>query len=195
MNLEENKNRFLRICTDEIIREGLGDLLKWLDTTDFYYAPASRRFHGNHEGGLVEHSLNVYDSLKKIIEINNIQSITKDSIAVVSLFHDICKINYYKKTWRNKKDDAGLWTKVECYEINDIFPFGHGEKSCVLLREFIKLTKDELLAIRYHMGGFDISVKGGDYSISKAYDMCILAPLLQIADMNATYICERSYNE
>lgn len=191
----DNKQRFLGICRKEIKREGIDELIDWLEKSDFFYAPASTRFHGNYAGGLLEHSLNVYDCLKMLIKANNIKNITEETIAIVSLFHDICKANYYKIGFRNVKDDeTGQWHKKEVYEIDDtIFPIGHGEKSCIILQWFLKkLTVDELLAIRHHMGGFDNSVKGGDYSMSRAYEMCELAVLLHLADMNATYLLEVS---
>jgi len=190
-----NKQRFLDICKSEIKREGLNDLLDWLEKSDFFYAPASTKFHGNYAGGLLIHSLNVYDCLKMLIKANGIEDISDETVAIVSLFHDICKANFYKVGTRNVKDEeSGQWYKKEVYEIDDsVFPIGHGEKSCIILQWFLKkLTVDELLAIRHHMGGFDNAVKGGDFSMSRAYEMSKLAVLLHLADMNATYLLEES---
>ena len=113
-------------------------------------------------------------------------------VAVCALFHDVTKANYYKKGYRNVKDDeTGQWYRKEVYEVDEKFPIGHGEKSCIILQWFLQsLTVDELLAIRFHMGGFDPIVKGGDFSMSKAYDKCPLAPMLHLADMEATYLLE-----
>lgn len=165
--------------------------MAWLEKTDFFYAPASTRFHGSHSGGLLEHSLNVYDCLKKLTQINEMQDIPNERIALISLFHDLCKVDFYKVGTRNVKDEAtGHWYKKEVYEVDDNFPFGHGEKSCVILQNFLKLSTDELLAIRHHMGGFDSAAKGGDYSMSKAYEKSKLSVLLHLADMSATYLLE-----
>ena len=196
--LNELHEEFIKICRDNIKREGIDELLEWLEKSDFFSAPASTKFHGNYQGGLVEHSLNVYKCLKMLIEVNKIEDISEETVAIVSLFHDICKANFYKVGTRNVKDEnTGQWYKKEVYEIDDtVFPIGHGEKSCIILQWFLKkLTIDELLAIRHHMGGFDSAVKGGDYSLSRAYDKSKLAVLLHLADMNATYLLEGSNNE
>lgn len=195
IDIVKAKQRFIYICKTYIHRDGINDLLDWLEKSDFFYAPASTKFHGNYAGGLLVHSLNVYDCLKMLIKMNNITGISDETIAIVSLFHDICKANFYKVGTRNVKDEeTGKWYKKEVYEIDDsTFPIGHGEKSCVILQWFLKkLSVDELLAIRHHMGGFDNAVKGGDYSMSRAYEMCKLAVLLHLADMNATYLLEES---
>lgn len=195
INTSQYKQRFLDICKSEIKREGLVDLLDWLEKSDFFYAPASTKFHGNYAGGLLIHSLNVYDCLKMLIKANNIENLSDETVAIVSLFHDICKANFYKVGTRNVKDEeTGQWYKKEVYEIDDsVLPLGHGEKSCIILQWFLrKLTVDELLAIRHHMGGFDTSVKGGDFSMSRAYEKSKLAVLLHLADMNATYLLEES---
>jgi len=187
------KNEILDICRTHIKREGIDELIDWLEASDFFTAPASTRFHGAYPGGLAEHSLNVYKCLKNIVERYPDKNISDESIAICALFHDLCKVNYYKIGYRNVKDDkTGQWNKKEVYEVDERFPIGHGEKSCIIIQWFLKkLTTDELLAIRYHMGGFDSSAKGGDFSISKAYDMCPLAPMLQMADMEASYLLER----
>ena len=192
VNIQELKKRYLDICRTTINREGLEDLLNWIEHSDFFIAPASSKYHGSYAGGLVEHSLNVYDCLKSLVSRYPKLNISDETIAICSLFHDLCKANYYKVGTRNVKDEAtGRWYKKEIYEIDEKFPIGHGEKSCIIIQWFLKkLTTDELLAIRYHMGGFDVSVKGGDFSMSKAYEQCVLAPMLHLADMEATYLIE-----
>lgn len=186
-----NKERFLSICKNEIKREGLDKLLDWLEKSDFYEAPASTKYHGNYEGGLLEHSLNVYDCIKRIAANYEDKNVSAESLAIASLFHDVCKVNFYQKGYRNVKDESGHWVQKEIYEINEKFPIGHGEKSCIILQWFFKkLEVPELLAIRYHMGSFDAAVKGGDFGISKAYEMAPLAVMLHLADLEATYLWE-----
>lgn len=150
-------------------------MLAWIETTDFYYAPASTRFHGNHEGGLLEHSLNVYDALKDLVK----------------QFPEIAVSDYYAVGTKNVKDEAtGQWHKEPFYKAEDQFPVGHGEKSVIILLRHMKLTDEEIYAIRWHMSGFDSAVKGGDFGCSKAYDVCPFAVLLHLADMEATYLME-----
>lgn len=192
MDIQALKNKFLDICKNTIKRDGIDDLLEWIEKSDFFVAPASTKYHGAYAGGLVEHSLNVYECLKGIVSRYPELNISDETVAIVSLFHDICKANFYKVGTRNVKDEeSGQWYKKEVYEIDEKFPIGHGEKSCIIIQWFLKrLTTDELLAIRYHMGGFDVVVKGGDFSMSKAYEMSPLAPMLHLADMEATYLIE-----
>lgn len=173
-------------------REGKDELLLWLENSDFFEAPASGRYHGNYEGGLLQHSLNVYDLLKKEVDYHGFSNeYSGETIAIAALMHDICKVNFYKKGFRNVKNDEGRWVQKEVFEIDEKFPCGHGEKSVIILQNFIKLTTDEIWAIRAHMGGFDTSVKGGDYFIGKIFEKCPLALLLHIADMKATYLLEK----
>lgn len=192
MDIQALKNKFLDICKNTIKRDGIDDLLEWIEKSYFFVAPASTKYHGAYAGGLVEHSLNVYECLKGIVSRYPELNISDETVAIVSLFHDICKANFYKVGTRNVKDEeSGQWYKKEVYEIDEKFPIGHGEKSCIIIQWFLKrLTTDELLAIRYHMGGFDVVVKGGDFSMSKAYEMSPLAPMLHLADMEATYLIE-----
>ena len=108
------------------------------------------------------------------------------------MFHDLTKVNYYTISSRNVKDEAtGTWHKEPFYKVDDRLPLGHGEKSVIILQSFIKLTRDEIFAIRWHMGGFDSAAKGGDYGLSGAFEMCPLAVMTHLADMEATYLSER----
>ena len=191
----ECRERFLSLSRNQIHRDGVEKLLLWTEKSDFFIAPASTRYHGNYPGGLVEHSLNVYDCLTSLAARYPSFGITEDSVTLCALFHDVCKANFYKPSQRNVKDEkTGMWVKRDCYEIDEQFPIGHGEKSCIILQWFLpgELTTDELLAIRYHMGGWDSAARGGDSSINRAYDMCPLAPMLQLADAEATYMLERT---
>jgi hypothetical protein len=191
LNIAECKERFLKICREQIDRPGLDGLIDWLEKSDFFSAPASSKFHGNYPGGLCEHSLNVYDVAMHLRDKYIPDQISDESVAVAALFHDLCKVHCYKKGFRNVKNDAGVWEKKEVWEIDERLPLGHGEKSCIILQWFIRPTVDELLAIRWHMSGFDKSVIGGDYSVSRAQDFTPLCGLIQAADMVASNLVER----
>ena len=172
-NLDDLKKRFVEICAT-INRPGMEDLMAWLERSDFYTAPASTRFHGNYTGGLLEHSLNVYDKLSGFVAR-----------------YDLTKVNYYTVSSRNVKDDVtGAWHKEPFYKTEDRLPLGHGEKSVIILQSFIKLTRDEIVAIRWHMGSFDCAVKGGDYGMGNAFETYPLAVMTHLADMEATYLVE-----
>lgn len=177
------KEKFIEILKNTK-REGIEELIAFLEKTDFYTAPASTRFHNSFEGGLLQHSLNVYECLKKLVG----NEWSEDTIAIVALLHDICKINSYKVDYRNKKDETGTWVKEPYFTTDDLMPLGHGEKSVMIISEFIKLSKEELYAIRWHMGGFEPKE---NYSyISKAYEKYPLAVYTHMADIMATYILE-----
>lgn len=192
--IEENKEKFIKIYEENIKREGADKLLDWLKSCDFFQAPASTRYHGSYDGGLCEHSNHVYDNLVRIAE-PYLQSgelqVSYETIAICALLHDICKAQFYKKGFRNVKDDeTGKWEKKPTFEINEAFPCGHGEKSVILLQAFMKLSKDEILSIRAHMGGWDNDSKAGGYIVNNIFDSCKLAPMLHVADLLATYIDE-----
>lgn len=183
----DNKTKFIEIYNQNIKRTGSDELLDWLIQSDFFTAPASTRFHGAHEGGLCEHSINVYNRLISITPKNTYSS---EVITICSLLHDICKTNFYKTDTRNQKIN-GVWEQVPYYTIDDTLPYGHGEKSVYIISNFMKLSEEEAMAIRWHMGGFDEAVRGGSYSLNTAYDKYPLCVLLQTSDMLATYIDER----
>lgn len=185
-----NKERFLEICKTKITRQGIDALLSWLEKSDFFTAPASTKFHGNYEGGLLEHSLNVYDALNTICSVYK-QNIPEETIAIVSLFHDLCKTYFYKKELKAQKVD-GKWIEKEIYVIDDQIPLGHGEKSVILIQKHMELSLDEALAIRWHMNGYDTAVKGGDRCINEANEISKLVSLLQIADSIASGLLEET---
>ncbi len=178
------KARFIELWQN-VKREGVQDLLNWLETTDFYTAPCSTKYHLSREGGLLEHSLNVFDCLAKR-EAVNIESAT-----ITALSHDFCKINFYTQEMRNVKEN-GVWVQKPFYTIKDQFPYGHGEKSALLLNRYVKLKTSEFMAIRWHMGGFTPGIQ--DYSMiqamGEAFRKYPLAVLLHMADLEATYILE-----
>ena len=187
----DNKLQFLELL-NSVNREGIDKLCDYLEKTDFFDAPASAKFHSNFQGGLVEHCLNVYHRFKKIVECEygeNQNKISEDSIIICALLHDICKVNYYKTDYRNVKVD-GVWVQKPFYAVEDSLPYGHGEKSVYIISGFIKLTREEAMIINWHMGGFDDRVKGGSYSLSKAFYDFPMALLFHIADIQATYLDE-----
>ena len=176
------REEFLQIWHQYVSRPGSEKLLDWLDNkTDFFSAPAC-------DGGLCMHSLNVYHALHDGFFT---EGESEESYAICALLHDLCKANYYKKGTRNVKNDVtGQWEKVPSYSVEDLFPYGHGEKSVFLIERFMKLKVEEAVAIRWHMGGFDDAAKGGCFAISEAYDKYPLAVKLHIADLKATYLME-----
>lgn len=190
------KDEFIQIYQQNISRPGADKLLNYLcsETCDFFTAPSSTRFHGSYEGGLVEHSINVYHCLKDYLERERIKqqyniNCSDETIAVVSLLHDLCKINFYSVDFRNAKNADGVWEKVPYYTINDTLPYGHGEKSVYIISGFMRLSREEAFAIRYHMGFSGIEDKN---SIGKAFEMFPLAFAVSVADMEATYFLEGS---
>lgn len=193
--MENNlKTEFINIYNENIKREGAKALLDWLVTTDFFTAPASTKFHSCHEGGLLEHSINTYNRFKKLIISefgeNYQERISDESIAIISLLHDLCKVNNYKQELRNVKVE-GNWVQVPYYTVEDTLPYGHGEKSVYMISGFMKLTREESMAINWHMGGFDTRVLGGSYSLSNAFYSYPVALLFHIADVQATYLDEK----
>lgn len=182
----DSKELFVTICHDKIKRAGLCDLLTWLEKSDFYTCPASTRFHGSHESGLLEHSLNVYCEFIKLIQIYPQIPITDESAAIMSLFHDLCKVNMYATEKRNRKNESGLWETYDAYTIKEKFCFGgHGSKSVFIIQNYMKLTPEEAAAINCHMSSWD-----GNKDVGNAYEMFPAAWLLHVADEAATYIDE-----
>lgn len=192
-----NKERFIEIYKEKIKREGADRLLNFLlsESSDFFTAPASTRYHGNYEGGLLEHSLNVYDCLCDILSRPRIKEVygieySEESIAIAALLHDICKVNFYNVAFRNAKNEAGKWETVPYYTIDDRLPYGHGEKSVYIISGYMRLTRDEAFAIRYHMG-FSAD-KENHGNVGKAMEMFPLAFFLNCADSEAAYYVEGS---
>lgn len=165
-------------------REGMDDLIDFLEKSDFFKAPASTKFHGNHEGGLAEHSFKVYEILKEKVKIAGLD-IPEESIIISALLHDICKTNFYKIDYRNAKNSLGVWEKVPYYTIEDTIPYGHGEKSVMMLTEYIKLTNNEKYSIRWHMGFSEPKEVYG--TLGQAFTKYPFALLLHEADLEATY--------
>ena len=188
------KERFIEIYQDKIKRDGADKLLEYSDSKarDFFIAPASARFHDSYDGGLVAHSLNVYDCLMDYLMRPRVKEIygldpDEETVAIVALLHDICKVNTYKRGTRNVKDDNGVWQKVPCYEFDDQLPYGHGEKSVYIISGFMRLTREEAFAIRYHMG---FSGPEDPRNVGAVFEKYPLAFALATADMEATYFLE-----
>ena len=179
-----------------IKRKGVKELIDWLENdTDFFTAPASTRFHGAHDHGLVMHTLSVLDSalmLFKSFELEE-EKIMKTSVVLCALFHDICKANMYAKEKRNKKIE-GRWEEIEVWSVKDRLPMGHGEKSVYLIQQFFSLSDEEAMAIRWHLGGFDPGVafmfpSGGPSQ--QAFRENKLVALIAIADFASSYLVEK----
>ena len=189
------KERFVTIFKQYIRREGAEELLNWLLSTDFFEAPASARYHSAVAGGLCQHSLNVYDCLRAYLARPRVQQVygltgedySEESIAIVALLHDLCKIGCYRPGFRNVKDERGQWQKVATYNFEDDLPFGHGEKSVWMIMKYMKLTDQEAFAIRYHMG---FSVEDDPRTVGQALSKFPLAFALNVADSEAAYFLE-----
>lgn len=188
-----SKNDFLQIFDNYIKRDGVDKLREYLLSSDFFTAPASSKFHCACEGGLCDHSVNTFNRLLQNVK-NEFGDKWEDhysieTIAICGLLHDLCKIDFYKTDYRNVKEN-GEWVKKPYYAKEEALPYGHGEKSVYIINGFIRLSREEAMAINWHMGGFDSRTRGGDNSISFAYSMFPLCVLLHVSDLQATYIDE-----
>lgn len=185
------KEEFCRIFSENVKRHGAKELLDWLSKTDFFTAPASTKYHCACTNGLVMHSLSVYDVLLEKHFDEETDSL--ESFTICALLHDLCKAQFYKVSTRNvKNEETGNWEKVPFYAVDDVFPYGHGEKSVFLIERFMKLRIEEAMAIRWHMGGFEDS---GGFTISLAYQKYPLAVKLHLADLESTYLREKNTSE
>ena len=189
-----DREEFIQIFNEKIHRDGADKLLDFLENkSDFFTCPASTRYHNAFEGGLLRHSLNVYKCLCAYMERPRVKeeyglTASDESIAVVALLHDLCKVNFYRTSYRNAKNEkTGQWEKVPYYEIHDTLPYGHGEKSVYMLSGFIRLSRDEAMAIRWHMG---FSGPEDKNQVGRALEMFPLAFALSVADMEASYFLE-----
>ena len=165
-----------------IERDGADELLKWLESTDFFTAPASTKYHESYNGGLAEHSANVFSELVRLLKAYPEIRVTAETAAIISLLHDVCKIGCYKTEYRNRKNEFGQWEKYPVYTFKEDFPYGgHGSKSVFIVQKFMKLTDEEAVAINCHMG-----VENGNFAVNDAFRAYPLAFLLHTADMAST---------
>lgn len=208
---EENIQRFEELMAT-IERDGKDDLMNYIrNKTDFYQAPASTQYHSAYEGGLLQHSLNVYDCLvaKKESPIwkKFLEGVPEESLIIMALLHDLCKANFYvqgtknQKTydpekvaaaegWQVKHDNQGdfVWETVLRYEVDDKLPLGHGEKSVMLISWFMKLKRHEIFAIRWHMG---FSEEKAQYkTLGEAMEKYPILLALYEADLEASKLLE-----
>ena len=187
------REEFIELYTTHIHRDGSAALLDYLTSrSDFFTAPASARFHGAYAGGLCDHSVNVYHCLTDYLTRERVQELygldyPPESVAVVSLLHDLCKIGCYKSGTRNVKNAEGKWEAVPTFHFEDPLPYGHGEKSVYIISGFMRLTREEAMAIRWHMG---FSGSEDPRTIGQALEQYPLAFALSVADMEATYFLE-----
>lgn len=181
------KKEFLNIVERNIDRDGISNLIDWLSSSDFFVAPASTRYHGAYEGGLVAHSLNTYVMLKKLCAWFACDA-TDESIAIVSLFHDLCKVGCYKTEMRWRKDKNDKWEQYPTYTFKEDFAYGgHGSKSVFLVQSFMRLTPEEASAINCHMGQWDATTYSNP---TEVYCRNKLAWLLHVADEAADFLME-----
>lgn len=188
------KEEFLEIYRENITREGSDALLDYLENkSDFFTCPASAKFHGAYAGGLCEHSLNVYHCLRDYLARERVQElygleVPEESVAIAALLHDLCKIGCYRAGVRNvKNEQTGQWEKAPTFFYEDPLPYGHGEKSVYIISGFMKLKREEAMAIRWHMG---FSGTEDSRLVGQALEQYPLAFALSVADMEATYFLE-----
>ena len=181
-------------------RESIEIVIAELEELGFFKAPASTKFHLSHAGGLLEHSMNVCDMALELRELmirkkENLQDmLPKDSVIISSLLHDVCKADIYKTAIKKQKNALGMWVPVSGYDVDySNFPLGHGEKSVIwLLQNGLKLTTDEIIAIRWHMTAWDLPFQSPEMkgNLNAAKDRCPLLSLIQAADGLAANILE-----
>ena len=189
-----NKQRFMELCNEHIHRDGLDKVLAYLEKSDFYIAPSSSRFHLNEDGGLCLHSINVFEAACKIY--NEMvkpaimdgtspftEEVSMESIAIATLFHDLCKIKLYHKADRWKKDENNRWVTYPGYEVKDDFPLG-----------YMRLKPEEMLAIRWHMGMFDLGESGSSLrrSFYAATEKSVLVSIVHSADFLVSNLWEKT---
>ena len=196
-NNNEARARFEKILRDTG-RENIDYVIEALDAWGFFTAPASAKGHGAYPGGLLEHSLNVYDAAVEarkamiVLRPDLEDDLKADSIAIAALLHDVCKSDLYRLVKKKRRNEVGQYEEFEQYEIHDEnFPVGHGEKSVILLLQSgLDLKDDEICAIRWHMGPWNMS--GDDEKFYRqAGKATPLQPLIHAADTLASAIIER----
>ena len=193
----ETKKAFFQNLLRSVNRAGTEELLSMLDRSDFYYAPSSKNHHSNYRGGLLDHVLMVYETAMRVrdnivnMNPNMEERLSEESVAVVSLLHDVCKICFYKEAKKWRKDANGQWEEYDTYDVEDRFPIGHGEKSIIILQMYgYNLKVDEIIAIRFHMGMWDGMDKATERSYQRAIDMTPLLAVMICSDYMSSMLLE-----
>ena len=210
-SIEENIHKFEKLLSS-VQRDGIDKLMRYIQkNTDFYRAPASTRFHLACDGGLLQHSLNVYECLaakrESPIWKEVLKGIPDESLILIALLHDLCKANFYvegtknqktydkdkvaaAESWQVKHDAQGdfVWETIKTYQVDDQLPLGHGEKSVMLLQAYIKLSMNEVMAIRWHMGFSE--AKENWNSLGSAMEKYPIVLAIHEADLEASKILE-----
>lgn len=203
--IKHNKEEFISIAKT-INREGMDELIKALEESDFFVAPASTKYHLNVKGGLCEHSLNVYYNMLKLRD-TFCPGIEDETCKVSALFHDLAKVNFYEEYAQNvkeysprgsKRDEMGNfdWVAKKAYKVKsasdrDFVCSTHGVNSYILLSKYIKLYQQERAAIINHHSGLDDGMANND--IGEVFNRYPAATILHMADYLATYINENPY--
>lgn len=197
MDRQANIDRFEAEMA-KVNREGANKLMGYIRKSDMYTAPASTRFHLSVAGGLLQHSLNVLDAFRASMRKNddgtysymvagkNVATITEESLVVMALLHDLCKTNFYTVVMKWRKDKNNKWEQYETFEVDDKVPYGHGEKSVMMIEEFMKLKPEERYAIRWHMG----YTESDTLSLNNAIDKYPIIWALHSADTKASHFME-----
>ena len=192
------KKEFIKIYNENIKRAGSDKLLNWLEKSDFFSAPASTRFHSAYDCGLCEHSVKVYYRFLQNLDLEYDgeweEKISLESATIIALLHDVCKVDFYKVEYRNVKNN-GKWESVPYYKIEDALPFGHGEKSVYMINAFMRLEREEAMAINWHMGGFDTRVLGGSYSLSGAFKKHPISLIFHVSDLQSSIWTKKIANK
>lgn len=196
-----SKNKFTDILS-ATGRTGIDKVLSKLEENGFFEAPASTKFHLSCKGGLLEHSLNVYEAAmflreQVIARKPDLEAqLPADSVAICALLHDTCKSDIYKEGILNRKNADGYWEKYVGYQVDYTagLPLGHGEKSVIMLLSWgLDLTEAEIMAIRWHMSAWDMPMQSPEHkeSFNAAKSKSALVSLIQSADGIATGLLER----
>lgn len=198
LTIETMKQRFISLLKTTN-RNGIDNVINFLEQSDFFYAPASSLFHGNYKGGLLEHSLNVLDVSLKLYEDfkeltpEKMQNTTKESVIIAALLHDICKTYFYVPKLKSRKNENDEWEQYIGYDINDQLPLWHGAKSVIMLQMIgFELNVEEMCAIQWHMGAWNngYTESSTKKSMGDAYTKYPLCLIIHCADSMATFIIE-----
>ena len=158
-------------------------MLEWLRSTDMYVAPGSTVFHDSYEGGLLDHSLRVYNLANELMRAPKFTLANLGSVAMAALVHDWCKIGLYAKYRKNvKNEDTGKWEQQDAFKYDQKgAPLGHGVTSMFLAGKFFNLSVEEAAAIRWHMGAYR-TVEAEFSEMQMANETYPLVHLIQFAD-------------